>query len=52
MKCIEYRKPKSQAAATESATDTYPSGVVAPPVRLYIEAETLRVFFIPRFSSC
>jgi hypothetical protein len=26
MECIEYWKPKSQAAATESAADTYPSG--------------------------
>jgi hypothetical protein len=26
MDCIEYRKPKSQAAAAESAADTYPSG--------------------------
>jgi hypothetical protein len=26
MECIEYWKPKSQAAAAESATDSYSSG--------------------------
>jgi hypothetical protein len=26
MECVDYWKMKSQAAAAESATDTYPSG--------------------------
>jgi hypothetical protein len=34
MECIEYLKPKSQAAAAESAADTYPSGHCSAASRL------------------
>jgi hypothetical protein len=34
MKRIDYWKLKSQAAAAESDVDTYPSGVIVPPVGL------------------